>query len=66
MAVGGDGFLMCTQKKLMNKMDLNVNIIVLGRNKVRNNLMFSNMSFINVTVGWDGFLICIKKNFKNE
>ena len=29
VAVGGDGFLMCTQKKLMNKMDLNVNIIVL-------------------------------------
>ena len=65
VAVGGDGFLICTQKK-MNKMDLTLNIIVLSGNNVRNNVMCSNMIFIKVTVGWDGFLICIKKNFKNE
>ena len=47
-------------------MDLTLNIIVLSGNNVRNNLMCSNMFFINVTVGWDGFLDMYKKNFKNE
>ena len=65
VAVGRDGFVICTQKK-MNKMDLTLNIIVLSGNNIRNNVMCSNMIFIKVAVGWDGFLICIKKNFKNE
>ena len=65
VAVGGDGFLICTQKEEEKKMYLTLNIIVLCGNNVRNNLMCSNMIFIKVPVGWDGFLICIKKNFKN-
>ena len=63
VAVGGDGLLICTQKK-MNKMDLTLNIIVLSGNNVRNNLMCSNIIFIKVPVGWDGFLICVKKNLQ--